>query len=393
MNTPVAPTLGQVLRSVLERGLLKLCAAQRKILGALAACRTPSLGGHCYRCDQCGREHFVPHSCRNRNCPQCQGAQAMEWLERQESVLLPIPYFHLVFTLPHALNPLVRQNRRALFNLLFSAASQTLLKFGRNELKAQIGLTAVLHTWGQTLVEHYHLHCIVTGGGLALEGSGWIRSPGHYLFSIRALSKVFKGKFCAGLRALYEQDALEFHGEMGSRAGPQAFEQLLRELQKPKWVVYAKRPFAGPKQVLAYLSRYTHRVAISNKRLLALDEQTITFAYKDYADLHRRKTMTLKIEEFVRRFCLHLLPERFVKIRHYGLLGNRDRNERIAQARKCLGLEKEQQAQPAAEAGAIVQEKNSRLRCPHCGALALVWIEERPPSRQKCQRIGICDSS
>lgn len=392
MNTPAAPTLGQVLRSVLERGLLKLCAAQRKILGALALCRTPALGGHCYRCAECGQEHFAPHSCRNRHCPQCQGAQALDWLERQEAVLLPIPYFHLVFTLPHALNPLIRQNRRALFNLLFAAASQTLLKFGRNELKAQIGLTAVLHTWGQTLVDHYHLHCIVTGGGLALEGSGWVRSSRHYLFAVRALSEVFRGKFRAGLQGLYQQGALEFHGELASLAAAEPFAELLRELHARKWVVYAKRPFAGPKQVLAYLSRYTHRVALSNQRLLAWDEQNVTFAYKDYADGHRRKTMTLKIEEFVRRFCLHVLPERFVKIRHYGLLGNRDRKERIARARQGLGV-KEEPAQPAAEAGAVVHEDNCRLRCPHCGALALVWIEQRPPSRPDRPRIGLCDSS
>ena len=267
-----------------------------------------------------------------------------------------------------------------------------MLKFGRNELKAQIGLTAVLHTWGQTLVEHYHLHCILTGGGLALEGSGWVHSWPHYLFAVRALSEVFGGKFRAGLQGLYDQGALEFHGEMVSRAGAEAFEQFLRELQEQKWVVYAKRPFAGPKQVLAYLSRYTHRVAISNKRLLACDEENVTFAYKDYADNHRRKRMTLKIEEFVRRFSLHLLPERLVKIRHYGLLGNRDRKERIARARQCLGV-KEEQAQPAAEAGAVVQEDNGRLRCPHCGALALVLIEQRPPSRLGRPRTGICDSS
>jgi hypothetical protein len=193
---------------VLERGALKVCAAHRKILGALAACRTPALGGHWYRCTQCGQEQFVPHSCRNRHCPQCQGAAALAWLEGQQAVLLPIPYFHLVFTLPHALNPLIGQNRRALLNLLFAAASQTLLKFGRQELKAQIGLTAVLHTWGQTLVDHYHLHGIVTGGGLALAGSGWVKSLGYYLFSVRALSEVFAGKFRAGLRALYEQGAL-----------------------------------------------------------------------------------------------------------------------------------------------------------------------------------------
>lgn len=309
MNEPAAPTLGRLLRQVLDQGLLKLCAAHRKILGALAACRTPALGGHCYRCEKCGGEHFVPHSCRNRHCPQCQGTQALQWLEGQEAVLLPVPYFHLVFTLPHGLNPLIRQNRRALLNLLFEVVSQTLLEFGRNDLKAQIGLTAVLHTWGQTLVDHYHLHCIVTGGGWALEGSGWIRSSDSYLFPVRALSKVFGGKFRDGLRRLYDQGSLEFRGELEALAAQEAFAGLEQELQSPQWVVYAKRPFAGPQQVLRYLSRYTHRVAISNSRLLGWDQQSVRFSYKDYADGHQRKIMSLTIEEFVRRFCLHLLPE------------------------------------------------------------------------------------
>lgn len=381
MNAPPAPALGQVLRQVLDRNLLKLRAGHWKILSALAACRTPALGGHCYRCEKCGQEHFVPHCCGNRHCPQCQGAQALDWLERQQAVLLPIPYFHLVFTLPHALNPLLRQNRRALLNLLFEASSQTLLQFGRNELKTQIGLTAVLHTWGQTLIDHYHLHCIVTGGGLALDGSGWIGSSPHYLFCIRALSEVFRGKYRAGLRALYKEGGLEFHGELGSLASAQAFGQFERSLGAQKWVVYAKRPWAGPKQVLAYLSRYTHRVAISNSRLVRSDEQTVTFAYKDYADGHRRKTMTLSLKEFARRFCLHLLPERFVKIRHYGLLANRDRRGRLDRARQCLGSS-ELATQPlAAETVSMVGEQTAGLVCPHCGARALIWIGQLPPVR------------
>jgi hypothetical protein len=307
-------------------------------------------------------------------------------------VLLPIPYFHVVFTLPHPLNALIRQNRRALLNLLFEAASQTLLKFGRQQLKAQIGITAVLHTWGQTLVEHYHLHCIVSGGGLALDNCGWAGCSSYYLFPVRALSAVFSGKFRAGLQRLYAEGALEWHGELVTLARLEAFGQLLRELQAQKWVVYAKRPFAGPKQVLAYLSRYTHRVAISNSRLLALDSEQVTFTYKDYADGHRRKTMKLTIQEFVRRFCLHLLPERFVKIRHYGLLGNRDRKTRIARARQCLGV-KAEAGQTMMAPAAIAQESPERLRCPHCGALALIWMSQLPPGRRNLDRVAICDSS
>jgi hypothetical protein len=333
----------------------------------------------------------VPHSCRNRHCPQCQGAHALDWLARQESALLPIPYFHLVFTLPHRLNPLIRQNRRALFNLLFEAVNQTLLQFGRQRLKAQIGITAVLHTWGQTLGDHYHVHCIVSGGGLALDGSGWVSSAPYFLFPVKALGKMFCGKFCAGLQRLKRQGALEFHGQLTSLRQPREFVRRVKEARQHKWVVYAKRPFAGPQQVLAYLSRYTHRVAISNGRLLAVDERQVTFRYKDYADGQRPKTMTLSLEEFIRRFCLHLLPERFVKIRHYGLVSNRDRQSRLTRARQCLGAAAPMPAPP--NASAVPAEKsNPKLRCPFCGALALVWIEELPPCRPTV-RVAIADSS
>lgn len=391
MNPPAAPTLGQVASLALQHPELRLAPGQGKILRALAACRTSALGGHRYRCAQCGRDHFVPHSCRNRHCPQCQGAQALDWLAGQESALLPIPYFHLVFTLPHALNPMIGQNRRALLNLLFDAVNQTLLEFGRQRLKAQIGITAVLHTWGQTLGDHYHLHCVVSGGGLALDGSGWISSSPYYLFPIKALSRMFCGKFCAGLQRLERQGALEFHGQLTRLRQPQEFARLLREAREHKWVVYAKRPFAGPQQVLAYLSRYTHRVAISNGRLLAVDERQVTFRYKDYADGQRPKTMTLALEEFIRRFCLHLLPERFVKIRHYGLVSNRDRQARLARARQCLGA-----AAPATESEPSppipVAEPAPALRCPYCGAVALVWMEELPPHRSS-RVVAIADSS
>lgn len=396
MNAPTAPSLGQVLRGALAGGKLKLPRAHWKILNLLAACRTPALGGHRYRCQQCGQEHFVANTCGNRHCPSCQGAQAFEWLERQRAALLPIPYFHVVFTLPHRLHPLIRQNRRVLFNLLFESASQTLLGFGRNELGAQLGITAVLHTWGQTLCEHYHLHCIVSGGGLALDGSGWIQSPRHYLFAVRALSQVFGGKFRAGLRRLQAEGKLEFHGQVKVLGRPAGFDKLLAKLKTQKFVVYAKRPFAGPEQVLAYLSRYTHRVAIGNRRLLAVEERAVTFRYKDYADGCRRKTMSLAVEEFVRRFCLHLLPERFVKIRHYGLLGNRDRHERIERARQSLGVgqpEPESAEESKRVAGKGGTQVASRLCCPHCRADALVCVEEVPRSLRWIRPVWSCDSS
>jgi putative transposase/transposase-like zinc-binding protein len=389
-----SPTLGQVLREASASSTaaaLRLSPHQWKTVRALAACRTSALGGQLFHCTACQREHFVAHSCRNRHCPQCQGTRAVDWLEQQEAALLPIPYFHLVFTLPHTLNGLLRQNRPALFKLLFAAASQTLLEFGEGRLRAQIGITAVLHTWSQTLLDHYHLHCIVTGGGVALEGTRWVSSSAHYLFPVQALSVMFRGKFLAGLKTLFDAGQLEFHGQLAALAKPSQFAGLVREAAAPKWVVYAKRPFAGPKQVLAYLSHYTHRVAISNRRLISADGQHVIFAYKDYADGAKQKTMMLSAQEFVRRFCLHVLPERFVKIRHYGLLGNRQRQQRLAYARQLLGVS----APTRLEETAAAKEKGTeplRALCPFCQRPSLILVREVAPQRA-ARPIVVLDSS
>jgi hypothetical protein len=293
-------------------------------------------------------------------------------LAKQEQALLPVPYFHLVFTLPHMLNPMIQQNQRVLYLLLFQAASQTLLEFGQKRFGAQLGITAVLHTWSQTLLDHYHLHCIVTGGGISADGSKWVASCARYLFAVRALSEVFRGKLCAGLERLYAEGQLKFHGKLAPLAAPTAYQGLLRQAVSQKWVVYSKRPFAGPRQVLAYLSRYTHRVALSPKRLVALDlkAQTVTFSWKDYADGCKRKTMRLELREFVRRFCLHLLPEHFVKIRHFGFLSNRQRQSRVAQARALLS-----QAVPAQSTGSAGEPSTV---CPHCGSSRLLLVEIVP---------------
>jgi hypothetical protein len=363
-------TIAEVLRPVVAQNALPLPSSHWKILRALCACRTIALGGHLFLCSHCQREHFVAHSCRNRHCPQCQGNRARQWLEAQAQCLLPVPYFHMVFTLPHALNPLIRQNQRALFNLLFDAVNRTLLKFGRQRLRAEIGVTAVLHTWGQTLIDHYHLHCIVTGGGLALDGSQWVKTPAHFLFPVRALGKMFQGKFCAGLQKLYARKQLEFHGQLQSLKEESQFQKLMRQATSKRWVVYAKRPFAGPRQVLKYLSRYTHRVAISNHRLLAVNTTTVAFRYRDYADASKPKVMSLGTIEFVRRFCLHLLPERFVKIRHYGFLRNRGRKTRIEQARRLLPT-----ADPPKSTTPQVKEPAQRL-CPVCQHGVLVFVRE-----------------
>jgi hypothetical protein len=379
------PTLGQILRPFLASpaaATLRLSPHQGKTLRTLALCRTSALGGQAFYCPACHREHVVAHSCRNRHCPHCQGAAAVEWLQHQAQALLPVPYFHLVFTLPHTLNGLIRQNRAALFKLLFDAASQTLLEFGRERLQAQLGITAVLHTWSQTLGEHYHLHGIVTGGGVAQDPDRWVATSPHYLFPVRALSRMFRGKYLAGLNALFRAGKLEFHGALQQTAAPAKFAAWLREAAPPEWVVYAKRPFAGPEQVLAYLSRYTHRVAISSRRLLATDGASVTFAYKDYAEDSRRKTMTLGTVEFVRRFALHVLPERFVKIRHYGLLGNRQKQARLAQARQLLGAASLPPPTELPPLPALLRAPATEpplARCPFCQQPGLVKVREVPP--------------
>ena len=384
---PGAPPLR--LAEVLRAGLPQFARTHRlprhhwKALNAIQACQTALLGGHQYECANCHCAHFVPHGCGNRHCPSCQGLHSRQWLQAQAELVLPIPYFHLVFTLPHQLNPLIQQNQRPLYNLLFATASETLLTFGRNNLKAQLGVTAVLHTWSQTLMDHYHLHCIVTGGGLSTDGSHWVSSRPAYLFNVAALSQVFRAKFCEGLQALYAEAPLQFHGQLATLAVPGEFQALIRQATQHGWVVYSKRPFAGPQQVLAYLSRYTHRVGITNTRLRQLDPaaQTISFDYKDYADGARHKTMTLRLEEFIRRFCLHVLPPRFVKIRHYGLLANRGRAERLQRARGLLQAHPAMEAPAASDKAAPAPEPVGLRVCPHCGQPALVLVRVIEPQR------------
>lgn len=391
-GAPGSPTLASVLRCGLPAYTQshRLPAHHWKVLRAIQACRTPELGGHLYQCPHCRAEHFVPHSCRNRHCPTCQGANSVDWLDKQAEALLPIPYFHLVFTLPHELNALIQYNQAALYDLLFAAASATLIEFGRSRLQARIGVTAVLHTWSQTLLDHYHLHCIVTGGGLAMETEGWQAVNPRWLFPVRALSVVFRAKFRDGLEALYDRGELQFGGCVEPLASPAKFRRLVRQACRQKWVVYAKRPFAGPEAVLGYLSRYTHRVGITNRRLLSLDAgaRTVRFAYKDYADDARRKVMSLGLEEFLRRFCLHILPPRFVKIRHYGILSTRNRSRCVQQARTALGVRPESNATaavaPPPESTVPVEPPASTLCCPHCQKPGLILIRVvRPPQRPR----------
>jgi hypothetical protein len=394
-------TLGGVLRAALSTcaQALRLPTHHWRVLRALIQCHTPALGGHHYVCTQCGKEHFVPNSCGNRHCPSCQRLDTAQWLEKQGQYLLPIPYFHVVFTLPHELNPLIQYNQALLYKLLFTSATGTLLELGRNHLQATLGITAVLHTWSQDLRDHYHLHCVVTAGGLSLDGKSWISRPATWLFSVRALSLVFRAKFRDGLQQLFDRRKLRFPKSEPRLADPVVFARRLRQICRPKWNVYAKRPFAGPEALLAYLCRYTHRVGITNSRIEKLDPQngTVTFRYKDYAHQSQIRSMTLPLKEFLRRFCLHILPLRFVKIRYYGLHSNRGHSELIPQARALL-------AQTSAEGNslplpepAIKHVEPPPLVCPNCGqpTLVLVAIIPRPkaPRPATPKPRAICDSS
>jgi Putative transposase/Transposase zinc-binding domain len=387
-------TLGEVLRAGLSafQEAHRLPAHHWKVLRALCACRTEALGGHRYLCQNCGQKHFVANSCGNRHCPSCQKLQSAQWLDRQIEHVLPIPYFHVVFTLPHSLNPLIQHNQKLLYKLLFASASATLLEFGRNNLQATLGITAVLHTWSQTLLDHYHLHCVVTGGGLSLDGKRWIARSSKWLFPTRALSTVFRAKFRDGLQQLFKEGELTFPKSEPSLSNPVAFARYLHQACRPKWVVYTKRPFAGPEAFLAYLCRYTHRVAISNNRIERLDREkgAVTFRYKDYGQGGPTRQMTLASPEFLRRFCLHILPSHFVKIRNYGLLSNRDRSERIEQARALLAQAPSVVREFGSQPNPVIKEAPTpRGVCPFCGSSKIVLIAVlRRPSR-----VWICDSS
>jgi hypothetical protein len=315
----------------------RLAGVQQRALRAIERCRTAALGGQISQCDHCGAARYVYHSCRNRHCPKCQTLAKERWLAARRAELLPVPYFHLVFTLPHELNPLAQGNPRALYAMLFAAASATLLEFGRNPRWAggEIAATLVLHTWGQTLTQHLHVHALVAGGALRPDGQ-WIAPRRGFLFPVKALSKVFRGKFLAALSRAFAQDRLRFGGSTTALAEPSARRGLLATLRAKPWVVYAKHTLCGPEQVLDYLGRYVQRVAISNERLLDLDEGSVRFAWRDRAQSNRRRTMRLPAGQFLERFLLHVLPQGFMRIRHYGLLANRHKRNRLAQARAAL---------------------------------------------------------
>lgn len=318
----------------------RLSAGQNRVLRAIECCRTAALGGHLERCDQCGHERNAYNSCADRHCPKCQSLARAKWLEKRRAELLECEYFHVVFTLPAELAALALQNKRQIYDLLFRATADTLQSIAADpeHLGAQIGFFCILHSWGQTLNFHPHLHCVVPGGGISLDGSHWVSCRPGFFLPVKVLSHRFRKLFLRYLEQTHAAGKLQFYGDLQELSDPNRFARYLAPLHAMEWVVYAKPPFGGPDRVLDYLGRYTHRVAISNNRLQALHDGQVTFAYKDYKHPQRQKVMTLSADEFLRRFLLHVLPECFQRIRHYGLLGNRHRAENLARCRELLAM-------------------------------------------------------
>jgi hypothetical protein len=351
-----------------------LSLGQLKVMSAIEQCRSAALGGHVLRCDACAQVQIAYNSCRNRHCPKCQSGAAKRWLDARQADLLPVEYYHVVFTLPAPIAAIAYTNKTVIYDLLFAVAAETLRTIAADpkHLGAQVGVTLVLHTWGSALTHHPHVHGIVPGGGLAADGERWVRCRPGFFLPVRVLSRLFRRRFLEELATAHHIGRLQFFGEFAGLADARAFAAWLAPLREVEWVVYAKRPFAGPAAVLAYLSRYTHRVAISNQRLLALDDRGVTFRWKDYRakGRTRHKTMTLAADEFIRRFLLHVLPGGFHRIRHYGLLANAGRREHLARARELLHVASAVTESPLPVAP--VAPASPTFVCPHCGTAMIV---------------------
>jgi hypothetical protein len=371
--------------------------AQHRVMTAIEVCRTAFLGGHLEQCDQCGHQRNAYNSCANRHCPKCQSLARAQWLEDRQSELLNTQYFHVVFTLPQQIATIAYQNKRELYGILFRTTAETLLTIAADpkHLGAEIGFFAVLHTWGQNLLHHPHLHCVVTGGGLSADGSQWISCRAGFFLPVGVLSRLFRRLFLANLLKAFDAGKLQFFSSLESLRDRSSFLDYLASLREAEWVVYAKRPFAGPEQVLDYVGRYTHRVAISNNRLLEIAEGKVTFRYKDYRHDAQQKTMTLEAEEFIRRFLLHVLPEGFQRIRYYGFLANRYREQKLAHCRELLDM-------PAREPPKLDGAKDYRERyeelsgcslwqCPVCHKGRMLAIEILP--RNHSRQTAITDTS
>ncbi len=366
-------------QSFLERSRKWINGQHEKVLLAITRCRTAALGGHRDQCSDCGHTAISYNSCRNRHCPRCQGNARLRWLQAREQELLPTHYVHVVFTLPRELAPLALQNKRLIYNLLFHASAETLLEIARDprHLGAKIGFFSVLHTWDQRLQHHPHVHCVVAAGGLAPDHARWISSHHSFFLPVKVLSRVFRGKFVAALKNAFREARIEFHGRLALLAEPRTFASWLRLLFRQDWVVYAKPPFGGPEHVLRYLGAYTHRVAISNRRLVVLTEGNVTFRWRDSAHGNKKRLMTLPVEEFLRRFLLHLLPRGFVRIRNFGFLANRQRAMLLP---LCFRLLQDAAEISAATASPAADHSHSLWNCPVCGGTMHV-VERLSPTQ------------
>jgi hypothetical protein len=347
---------------------------QLKVMSAIESCRTAALGGHVARCEDCSHTQIAYNSCRNRHCPKCQGAAAKQWLAEREAELLPVPYYHIVFTLPAPIADIAYQNKPVIYDILFKASAEALTAIAADpkQLGARVGITSVLHTWGSAMTHHPHVHMIVPGGGIALDGSRWVSCRPGFFLPVRVLSHLFRRLFLEKLVAAHKQ--LQFFGNHAPLANAQMFAAYLAPLRRAEWVVYAKRPFGGPKAVLAYLSRYTHRVAISNSRLIAFGDNGVTFKWKDYRaeGRERQKIMTLATEEFIRRFLIHVLPSGFHRIRHYGLFAGSKRIDAITRARELLAVPMRQNESAASDIADSNEPQTSSHPCPCCGGRMIV---------------------
>lgn len=348
----------------------RVSSSERKVIRAVSLCRTQELGGHIDRCDACGFERPAYNSCRNRHCPKCQSLAKARWLEKQTSELLPVGYFHLIFTLPHELNRLILTNKKTALSLLFKAVSETLLEFGRSRLGGTLGIVAVLHTWDQTLKDHFHLHCLVPAGALSVDQSRWITARNNFLFPVKALSRMFRGKFL---------DRLQQCGATGKIPPPNS---EIKAARQKNWIVYAKQPFGSPQKVLDYLGRYTHRVALSNDRILNIENSHVTLSYRDRNDGDRKKTLTLDAHEFIRRFLLHVLPDGFMRVRHFGFLANRTKKQALTQCRKLLVCDPPLPARSNLSTEEILLKLAGvdLTRCPSCLEGTMIAIGELPDS-------------
>ena len=356
-----------------------LGASERKVLDAIVRCRTASHGGHVLRCNECAHEQISYNSCRNRHCPKCQAAARSEWLDEREQELLPVQYFHVVFTIPKQCALLAYQNKKVVYGILFQAASATLREVAASEryLGAEIGVLAVLHTWGQNLHHHPHVHCVVPGGGIVPDGTRWVHCRDGFFLPVRVLSRLFRGKFLDLVRRAYARGDLAFRGELVQFGARAAFRAWLSPLYEKEWVVYAKRPFGGPSHVLRYLARYTHRTAIANNRLVSLKDGKVSFLWKDYAHNCRRRVMTIDATEFLRRFLRHVLPKGFVRIRHFGLLANRHRAAKLHLCRRLL--EANEPSEPTASAAP--SHDPPLPTCPTCEKGVMIRVLDFQPGR------------